>query len=71
MSGFFLPIENMPKIMYDLTYIDPFRYYLTIVRELFIKGAGIKELWQETLALGVSAVIILSLAIARFRKRLG
>jgi ABC-2 type transport system permease protein len=71
MSGFFLPIENMPKIMYDLTYIDPFRYYLTIVRELFIKGAGIKELWPETLALGVTAVIVLSLAIARFQKRLG
>jgi len=71
MSGFFLPLENMPKAMYYLSYINPLRYYLTIVRELFLKGSGFSVLWPQTLALAVIAVLVLSAAVGRFQKKLG
>jgi ABC-2 type transport system permease protein len=71
MSGFFLPLENMPRAAYLITYIDPVRYIMIIVRELFLKGAGIADLWKETLALAGFAVVLLSAAVIRFNKRLG
>ena len=70
MSGFFLPLENMPKAIYPLTYINPLRYYMTVVRELFLKGAGAADLAGEIAALAISAVGIISLSVARFNKRL-
>jgi len=70
MSGFFLPLDNMPRIMYWLTYLNPLRYYVTIVRELFLKGAGIKDLWTQVAAMAAIATAVLTLAVARFHKRL-
>ncbi len=71
MSGFFLPLENMPKAIQYLTYIDPLRYFLTIVRELFLKGSGITDLWPQAAALAGLAAALLSAAVLRFNKRLG
>ncbi len=71
MSGFFLPLENMPYAIYLLTYIDPLRYYMTIVRELFLKGSGFAVLWPQVAALAGIAVVVLTLAVSRFQKRLG
>jgi ABC-2 type transport system permease protein len=71
MSGFFLPLDNMPRIMYWLTYLNPLRYYVTIVRELFLKGSGIHDLWTQVAALAAIATAVLTLAVARFHKRLG
>jgi ABC-2 type transport system permease protein len=71
MSGFFLPLENMPRLIYYLTYINPVRYFMTIVRELFLKGAGIADLWEPTAALTALAVILMTAAVIRFNKRLG
>lgn len=70
MSGFFLPLENMPKTAYYMTYINPLRYYLTIVRELFLKGSGIAALWTQALALAGFAATVNIAAVLRFRKRL-
>ncbi len=70
MSGFFLPMENMPKAVYFLTYLDPLRYFMIIIRELFLKGSGIAELWPQAAALAALAVILLSAAVMRFNKRL-
>lgn len=70
MSGFFMPLENMPKVLYYITFLDPVRYYLEIVRDLFIKGSGLRELWGQTLALSIWAVIILTAAVTRFHKKL-
>ena len=70
MSGFFLPLENMPRTAYYLTYINPLRYYLTIVRELFLKGSGLSVLWREALVLAGFAVTVNTAAILRFHKRL-
>ena len=71
MSGFFLPLDNMPRALYRLTYLNPLRYYVTIVRELFLKGSGFAVLWPQTAALGAIAAAVLTLAVARFHKRLG
>lgn len=71
MSGFFLPLDNMPPLVYYLTYIDPLRYFMVIVRELFLKGAGLADLWPQVAALAGLAVTLLTVAVARFNKRLG
>lgn len=70
MSGFFLPLDNMPLWVYYITYINPLRYYMTIVRELFIKGAGFAELLPQIAAVAVFALTILITAVGRFSKRL-
>jgi len=70
MSGFFLPIENMPKVWQTMTYINPLRYYMTIVRGLFLKGAGFEVLWKQILALAVIATVVLTGSVVRFRKKL-
>ncbi|MFI5251596.1 MAG: ABC transporter permease [Bacteroidota bacterium] len=71
LSGFTFPIENMPQIIQYITYIIPLRYFITIIRGLFLKGVGINELWRESLALFVFGISILTLSVLRFRKRLG
>jgi len=71
LSGFFLPLENMPDFIYTITYLNPLRYYLTVVRELFLKGSGIRELWTQSLALFIIASVVLSAAVIRLNKRLG
>ncbi len=69
LSGFVFPIENMPRTIQPLTYLVPLRYYLVIVRGIFLKGVGLDTLWPEALALG-GGLGILGLAVARSRKRL-
>ena len=71
LSGFTFPIENMPHWVQVITYIIPLRYFITIIRGIFLKGVGIAELWPQVLALLVFGVVILSLSVLRFRKRLG
>ncbi|HLF20812.1 MAG TPA: ABC transporter permease [Bacteroidota bacterium] len=70
-SGFTFPIENMPAVIQVITYIVPLRYFLEIIRGLFLKGVGIETLWPQALALLVFGVTILSLSVLRFQKRLG
>jgi ABC-2 type transport system permease protein len=71
MSGFMLPIENMPPFIRTLTYIDPLRYYLVITREVFLKGAGLMDLWKEALSLAVFAAVLITAAVIRFNRRIG
>ncbi|MBN1397085.1 MAG: ABC transporter permease, partial [Bacteroidetes bacterium] len=70
-SGFVFPIENMPKIIQLVSYLQPLRYYFIIVRGLFLKGVGMSILWPQASVLLVFGSIILSLSILRFHKRLG
>lgn len=70
LSGFFFPLEAMPKVLQGISYIVPLRYYLVIIRSLLIKGVGLAAIWPETLALAVFGLLILGAAAARFRKRL-
>jgi ABC-2 type transport system permease protein len=69
LSGFVFPIENMPAVIQPITYLIPLRYYLVIVRGIFLKGVGLETFWREALELLVFGVAILSLAAARARKR--
>ncbi len=70
LSGFVFPIENMPRLIQGLTYVVPLRYFLVIIRGLFLKAAGWSALGDETAALVVFGLVILGLSILRFRKRL-
>jgi ABC-2 type transport system permease protein len=70
LSGFFFPLEAMPKVLQWVSYIVPLRYYLIIIRALLIKGVGAGSIWGEMLALTLFGIVIISAASLRFRKRL-
>ncbi|MBN1696301.1 MAG: ABC transporter permease [Spirochaetales bacterium] len=69
LSGFVFPIENMPMIIQYLTALMPLRYYFIIIRGLFLKGADMSTLWDETLILFLLGTAILVLSALRVRKR--
>jgi ABC-2 type transport system permease protein len=71
LSGFFYPIENMPPILQAITYLVPARYFLVVIRGIFLKGVGLAVLWKELLFLTVFAVFMLMASSAKFRKQLG
>lgn len=70
LSGFIFPIESMPVLLQKLTVIIPLKYYMTIVRSIFLKGAGISILWKEFLTLFGFGIFFFLLSIRSFRKRL-
>jgi drug efflux transport system permease protein len=70
LSGFFFPIEAMPKFLQYVSAIVPLRYYLVIIRSLLLKGVGASALQGEIMALSIFAVVIMGAAAMRFRKRL-
>jgi ABC-2 type transport system permease protein len=69
LSGFIFPIENMPAAIQPFTYLIPLRYYLVIVRGIFLKGIGMSVLWPQALALGAWGIVMLGLAVLRSRKQ--
>jgi ABC-2 type transport system permease protein len=71
LSGFLYPIETMPRGFELLTYLNPLRHFLEVVRAIFLKGAGVGELWRQLLALAAMAAVGLALATHRFRRTLG
>jgi ABC-2 type transport system permease protein len=70
LSGFFIPIANMPVAIQYITYLNPLRYFITVLREVYLKGTGIRFLWREALAMGVIGTLALVSASLRFHKRL-
>jgi ABC-2 type transport system permease protein len=70
LSGFAVPIRNMPETIGYLTYLNPLRYYMEIVRGVFLKGNGFDVLWPHVATLAAFGLIIMSLSVMRFRKRL-
>jgi ABC-2 type transport system permease protein len=70
LSGFAFPIQSMPTVFQYITYVNPMRYFMEIVRGIFLKGSGIEVLWPQLLALSGFGLAILSLSVLRFRKRL-
>jgi ABC-2 type transport system permease protein len=69
LSGFMFPIANMPQVVQWLTYLDPLRYFLVIVRGLFLKGVGLEVLWPHVAVLAAMGVVTLWLAQRKFHKR--
>ncbi len=70
LSGFFFPLDAMPKFLQIVSHAIPLRYYLVIIRSLLLKGVGVEALWSEIVALIIFAVVIMGAAALRFRKRL-
>jgi ABC-2 type transport system permease protein len=70
LSGFIFPIENMPAVIQPLTYLIPLRYFVIILRGIFLKGIGLDTLWPQVLGLLAWGVGILTLAVLRSNKRL-
>ena len=71
LSGFMFPIKNMPVVLQWLTYLIPMRYYMVIIRGIFLKGLGFMELLPQSAALFVYGVIVFTAAIRAFRKTAG
>ena len=70
LSGFSFPIASMPVFLQWLTYVDPLRYYLVIIRATLLKGVGLDLLWPQMLALAAIAASLLLVAVLRFKKSL-
>ena len=70
LSGFMFPVENMPVLFQYLTYLNPLRYFLVIIRGIFLKGNGLDILWPQIAALLVLGVVVITISSLRFKKRL-
>lgn len=70
LSGFFFPLEAMPKVLFYISYLMPLRYYLSIIRVLLLKGVGLSVIMPDLIALTIFGVFIMGAAALRFRKRL-
>jgi ABC-2 type transport system permease protein len=70
LSGFVFPIANMPPVVQWLTYLNPLRYFLVIIRGIFLKGVGLQILWPQMVALTIIGVLTFTLAVRRFHKTL-
>ena len=70
LSGFMFPIRNMPVAVQYLSYLNPLRYFMEIVRGVFLKGVGVEVLWPRMVCLLVFGVTVLGLSAARFHKTL-
>lgn len=70
LSGFSFPITSMPDALQWLTYANPLRYYLVVIRGTFLKGVGVTILWPDFLAMAIIATVLLTVSILRFRKSL-
>jgi ABC-2 type transport system permease protein len=70
LSGFFFPLEAMPKVLQWISYAMPLRYYLSIIRVLLLKGVGLESIIPDFIALTLFGVLIMGAAALRFKKRL-
>ena len=70
LSGFAFPIRNMPLVVQYLSYLNPLRYFIEIVRGIFLKGVGVSVLWPQMACLAVYGVTVLTLSALRFHKTL-
>ncbi|MFA5032596.1 MAG: ABC transporter permease [bacterium] len=71
LSGFIFPIKNMPQIIQYITYIMPLRYYIVILRGIFLKGLTFMELLPEVTALFIYGLVVSVLALKKFKKTVG
>jgi ABC-2 type transport system permease protein len=71
LSGFFLPVENMPRWIAAATGINPLRYFMAAVRDIFLKGAGLGDLWRDATAMLAIGAGVYGLALASFRRKSG
>jgi ABC-2 type transport system permease protein len=68
MSGIFTPVESMPDWAQKVNIINPFAYFMKVIRMILLKGSGLPDIRSEILALSIYAITVLSLAVWRYRK---
>lgn len=71
LSGVMSPIDNMPVIVQYFTFLIPLRYFIVIVRYIFMKGSGLSILWPDATALAFFGIVLFLLSVKRFNKRVG
>ena len=71
LSGFAYPISNMPAIIQWFTFLNPLRYFMVVIRSIFLKGIGLEILWVQLVPLFVIGLIVISISTLKFRKSLG
>ena len=70
LSGFLLPIENMPLLIRALSEVLPARHMVTLLRGILLKGNGVVELWPDLLAMTLYAIAMIVFSTRRFQRRL-
>jgi ABC-2 type transport system permease protein len=69
LSGFIYSIENMPVVVQAITYVVPARYFVTILKGVFLKGVGLEILWGEAAFLFVFAALVFFAATRKLRQK--
>ena len=70
LSGFAYPIANMPLVIQWFTLINPMRYFLTIIRGIFLKGVGMDVLWPQFIPLLIIGIFVITMSALRFQKKI-
>ncbi|MCC7341176.1 MAG: ABC transporter permease [Bryobacterales bacterium] len=70
LNGFAFPIASMPQPVQWVTYLNPVRYFMEIVRGVFLKGLGFGDLWPQMIAMAVIGISVIFVSTRRFHKRL-
>jgi len=70
LSGFAYPVSNMPQVIQWFTIFNPMRYFMVVIRSIFLKGVGLDVLWPQLLPLFIIGVAVITLSSLRFRKGL-
>jgi len=70
LSGFIFPIENMPPVLQYFSLIIPPRWFLFIIKNIMLKGAGLAYVWKETLILLIMTIVLFTISIKKFKIRL-
>ncbi|MFA5276101.1 MAG: ABC transporter permease [Candidatus Omnitrophota bacterium] len=71
LSGFAYPIANMPQVIQWFTILNPLRYFMVVIRSIFLKGIGFDILWIQLLPLVIMGIVVISFSALRFRRSLG
>ena len=71
LSGFAYPIANMPQVIQWFTFLNPLRYFMVVIRSIFLKGVGMDILWPQLIPLVVIGLCVISLSALKFRKTMG
>ena len=70
LSGFMFPYDGMPRVAQWIAEIFPLTHFLRLIRGIMLRGAGLGELWIEWAILGAFVIVVLGVAVRRFRKSL-
>jgi drug efflux transport system permease protein len=70
LSGLVFPIPNMPVAVQYLTLLNPLRYFIIVIQDIFLKGVGLAVLWPQMAAMALLGTALLTLSVLRFRRRL-